>query len=82
MQNAEHLNCADTSRLTTACMRAAGLQAEVVWAPGHFWTQVQIDGQGVYSDLTGCTGCRSSHDLGEVWNNMKHTKTEGDKPHC
>lgn len=82
LKNAAHLNCADTSRLTTACMKAAGLQAEVVWGPGHFWTQIQIDGQGVYSDLTGCTGCRSRRALGEVWNNMKHQKTEGDNPHC
>lgn len=82
LKNADHLNCADTSRLTTSCMKAAGLQAQVVWSPGHFWTQVQIDGQGVYSDLTGCTGCKSSHALGEVWNNMKHTKEEGDNPHC
>ena len=82
MQNAGHLNCADTARLTTACMKAAGLQAQVVWHTGHFWTEVSIDGQWVASDLTGNSGQMSVRNLGEVYSNMTKEKEEGDAPHC
>ena len=76
------LNCADTARLTVACMKAAGLEAQVVWAPGHFWTVVKIDGSWVASDLTGSSGAHSVRSLGEVYGNMSPSQYEGDNPHC
>ena len=81
-KNRSHLNCADTARLTTAVMRSAGLDAYVVWAPGHFWTAVYINGKRFYSDLTGASGCLSIRNFGEVWHNMRHTQKEGANPHC
>lgn len=82
LQDAESLNCADTARLTCACFQAAGLTAQVVHGPGHFWTEVQIDGQWVASDLTGCTGCYSKRNLGEVFQNETKDSVCGDEPSC
>ena len=56
IQNASHLNCADTSRLTRAMMSSAGLKAYVVHHSqgyGHFWTIVEIGGKKYASDQTG-----------------------------
>lgn len=80
--NRSHLNCADTARLTTAVMRSAGLNAQVVWAPGHFWTVVFINGKEYASDLTGSSGSLSRRSLGQVWRGMRYTRREGASPHC
>ena len=82
MNHAGELNCADTSRLTCACFKAAKLNARVVHGPNHFWTEVQINGQWVASDLTGCTGCTSRRSLGEVWNGLTKDSVCGDEPSC
>lgn len=50
LDNLPNLNCADTAQLTWAMMTAAGVQATVVHAPGHFWTVLTINGQKYASD--------------------------------
>lgn len=82
LKNAGSLNCADTSCLTRACFSAAGLTARVVHGPGHFWTEVQLDGSWVASDLTGCTGCPSRRSLGQIYNNYSKDRVCGDFPSC
>ena len=82
LKNAGHLNCADTACLTRACMSAGGLTARVVHGPNHFWTEIQISGSWVASDLTGCTGCQSRRSLGEVYNNLSKDSVCGDFPSC
>ena len=82
LKNAGQLNCADTSCLTRACFSAGGLNARVVHGPNHFWTEVQLDGQWVASDLTGCTGCPSRRGLGEVYNGLTKDNVCGDFPSC
>ena len=82
LKNAGSLNCADTSCLTRACFSAAKLTARVVHGPNHFWTEVQLDGQWVASDLTGCTGCPSRRGLGEIYNNYSKDSVCGDFPSC
>lgn len=73
----KHINCADTSQLTWAMMTAAGLQAEVVHGPHHFWTVITINGQEYASDAT-------SHQrhLGDVWKGMSYYAKCGSKPSC
>ena len=66
------LNCGDTAMLTTAMMRSAGLSADVVWAPGHFWTRIQINGKNYYSDQTS-----SSRGWNEVYHNMSYSSVKG-----
>ncbi|MBR3214267.1 MAG: transglutaminase domain-containing protein [Methanosphaera sp.] len=70
--NRTHLNCGDTAMLTTAMMRSAGLTADVVWAPGHFWTRIKINGKEYFSDQTS-----SSRGWNEVYHNMKYTSVKG-----
>lgn len=82
LKNAGHLNCADTACLTRACMSAGGLTARVVHGPNHFWTEIQISGSWVASDLTGCTGCQSRRSLGQVYNNLTKDSVCGDFPSC
>lgn len=82
LKNASHLNCADTSCLTCTCFKAAKLTARVVHGPNHFWTEVQIAGQWIASDLTGCEGCESRRSLGQVWNNYNKDRVCGDFPSC
>lgn len=82
LKNASHLNCADTACLTRASMSAGGLTARVVHGPNHFWTEIQISGSWVASDLTGCTGCQSRRGLGEVYNGLSKDSVCGDFPSC
>ena len=70
--NRSHLNCGDTALLTTAMMRSAGLSADVVWAPGHFWTRIKINGKEYFSDQTS-----SSRGWNEVWRGMRYTSVKG-----
>lgn len=81
------VNCADTSLLECACMKAANLDATVVHGCNHFWTVVTINGKEYACDATNSKG------IGYVWNcNSRqsekvsgggpyHTKN-GDKPDC
>ena len=70
--NRTHLNCGDTAMLTTAMMRSAGLTADVVWAPGHFWTRIKINGKEYFSDQTS-----KYRGWNEVYHNMKYTSVKG-----
>ncbi|MBR3208656.1 MAG: transglutaminase domain-containing protein [Bacilli bacterium] len=81
-QNHEHLNCGDTANLTSAVMRAAGLDAVVVWNPGHFWTVVTINGKEYASDLVGSEGQLSVRAFGEVWQNRTYDKKCGKTTGC
>ena len=70
--NRTHLNCGDTALLTTSMMRSAGLTADVVWAPGHFWTRIKINGKEYFSDQTS-----KYRSWNEVYHNMKYTSVKG-----
>lgn len=70
--NRSHLNCGDTALLTTAMMRSAGLDADVVWAPGHFWTRIKIGGKSYYSDQTS-----KSRAWNTVYHNMSYSSVKG-----
>lgn len=69
LENHEHLNCGDTSILTSACMKAGGLNAYIVLRcdSAHFFTVIEIDGTKYYSDLTWSEGQRSQRPWNEVW---------------
>ena len=66
------LNCGDTAMLTTAMMRSAGLTADVVWAPGHFWTRIKINGKEYFSDQTD-----KSRAWNTVYHNMRYSSVKG-----
>ena len=63
------LNCGDTAILTTACMKAGGLNAYIVLRcdRAHFFTVIEIGGQKYYSDLVWSEGQRSRRPFNEVW---------------
>ena len=73
----KHLNCADTSRLTRAMMSSAGLDAEVVHGPDHFWTIVTINGQEYASDATS-----RMRKFNQVMRNLTYSSKCGDNPSC
>ena len=83
-QHAKELNCADTSRLVTACYKAAGFQCQVVWGPGHFWNELTIGGEVITVDLSsGQTGVAPSRAMGDKLSAGGSAQTrEGDNPHC
>ena len=83
------INCADTSRLTSALMRAAGLNAYVVHAPNHFYTIIEINGAKYISDQTGngsawntywtaCCGRKTNSDL----KGGNYYRVNGNEPDC
>lgn len=82
LKNASHLNCADSSRLGRACYAAAGLKAQVVHGPDHFWVEVQVNGQTVSSDVTGPQGGACVRDLNEIYNGLTKDGDCGDEPSC
>lgn len=83
-QHAKELNCADTSRLVTACYKAAGFQCQVVWGPGHFWNELQVGSETITIDLSsGQTGVAPSKAMGDkISAGGSAQKREGDNPHC
>lgn len=83
-QHAKELNCADTSRLVTACYKAAGFQCQVVWGPGHFWNELQVGSETITIDLSsGTTGVAPSKAMGDkISAGGSAQKREGDNPHC
>lgn len=83
-QHAKELNCADTSRLVTACYKAAGFQCQVVWGPGHFWNELQIGSETITVDLSsGSTGVAPSKPMGDKLDaGGSAQQKEGDNPHC
>ena len=83
-QHAKELNCADTSRLVTACYKAAGFQCQVVWGPGHFWNELQVGSETITIDLSsGKTGVAQSKAMGDkISAGGSAQKREGDNPHC
>lgn len=72
-----NLNCGDTAMVTTAMMRSAGLEADVVWAPGHFWTRIKINGNEYFSDCTS-----KQRGWNTVWNNMGYESVKGTWCEC
>lgn len=83
-QHAKELNCADTSRLVTACYKAAGFQCQVVWGPGHFWNELTIGSEVITVDLSsGSTGTPPSKPMGQKLSaGGSKQQDEGDNPHC
>lgn len=82
LQNAAHLNCADSSRLGRACYSAAGLQCQVVHGPNHFWVEVKINGSIVASDITGSEGAACVRPLGQVYDGLTKDSDCGQNPSC
>lgn len=72
-----HLNCTDTSRLTRAMMSSAGLNAQVVHGPNHFWTVITINGKEYASDATS-----HQRSINQVWKGMSYYAKCGDNPSC
>lgn len=83
-QHAKELNCADTSRLVTACYKAAGFQCQVVWGPGHFWNELTIGGEVITVDLSsGSTGVPPSKPMGQKLSaGGSKQEDNGDNPRC
>lgn len=75
-------NCADTANLTSAVMRAAGLDAYVVHGPNHFWTVVSINGKEYASDLVWTEGQLSGRPFNEVYNNLTYYNKDGKTASC
>lgn len=69
--NTQGLNCGDTALLTTACMKAAGLDAYIGFRcdHAHYFTVILINGVKYYSDLTWSTGSFSKRAWNVVWQN-------------
>lgn len=65
------LNCGDTSILTVACMKSAGLNAYTVLRcdSAHYFTVIEIGGTKYYSDLVWSEGQRSQRPWNETWQN-------------
>lgn len=76
------LNCTDTANLTSAVMRAAGLDAIVVYGDYHFWTVITINGKEYASDLVWSEGQLSNRPFNEVYQNQTYTKKCGKKSCC
>lgn len=74
---AQHLNCGDTAMLTTAMMRSAGLDANVVQGPYHFWCVIKINGKEYASDNTSNEGEHCYRDFNQVWDNLKYDSVKG-----
>lgn len=75
-------NCADTANLTSAVMRAAGLNAYVVHGPNHFWTEIDINGQKYVSDLVWSEGQLSGRPFNEVYHNLTSDSKCGNTASC
>lgn len=67
------LNCGDTSILTVACMKSAGLEAYTAFRCDHkhYFTVIVINGTKYYSDLVWDEGQRSQRPWNETWENNK-----------
>lgn len=76
-KNRSHLNCADTARLTRSMMSSAGLNAQVVHGPHHFWTVIKIGGKEYASDATS-----RKRKWNKVLDNLKYYKKNGKNPEC
>ena len=76
------VNCADSSSIGRVAYTAAGLKAQVVHGPNHFWVEVNIDGSIVASDVTGAEGAHCVRGLGQVWNGLSKDSDNGDWPSC
>lgn len=65
------LNCGDTSILTVACMKSAGLNAFIGFRcdHAHYFTVIKIGGKEYYSDLTWSEGQLSKREWNTVWQN-------------
>lgn len=78
-KNRSHLNCADTSILTSSMMRSAGINCYIVHggsgSNGHYWTLLRINNKDYHSDAT-------SHQRGfnKIWLNLKVNRKCGDSP--
>ena len=83
-KHSEGINCADTSRLVTACYKAAGFQAQVVSCDGHYWNEVMINGTAQTVDLSsGQTGQPCTHELGHrLLADVPKSGEHGDNPSC
>lgn len=75
-------NCADTANLTSAVMRAAGLNAYVVHGPNHFWTEIDINGKKYVSDLVWSEGQLSGRPFNEVYDNLTSDSKCGNTASC
>ena len=80
----EGINCADTSRLVTACYKAAGFQCQVVSGPGHYWNELTIGSEVITLDLSsGQTGVKPSKPMGEkLMTGGSNGTPNGDNPSC
>lgn len=70
-------NCADTSRLTCAMFKSAGLNATIIHGAYHFWTVVTIKGKEYASDAT-----HNGRPFNKVWKGLSTGKKCGDTPDC
>ena len=65
----KHHNCGDGAATIVAMMRCAGLKADIMHKPGHFYVRVRVDGVYYYCDQAGAIGARNKRVLGKKGNN-------------
>lgn len=65
----KHHNCGDGAATIVAMMRCAGLKADIMHKPGHFYVRVRVDGVYYYCDQAGASGARNKRVLGKKGNN-------------
>ena len=58
-------------------MSSAGLNAQVVHGPNHFWTVITINGKEYASDATS-----HQRSINQVWKGMSYYAKCGDNPSC
>ena len=76
--DSKKLNCANTSQVTVAALKSAGItDCQVVHGPNHFWTIMNINGKEYSSDATS-----KSRKFDTVLKNLKYHTKCGDAPSC
>ena len=64
------LNCADGANVLTALFRTAGLNADILHGPHHFFVRLKIDGKTYYTDNAAKSGNHTSRAFGSTWKGM------------
>ena len=62
-------NCGDGASTLVAMFRCAGLNADIMHKPGHFYVRLKINGTKYYCDQSGASGSHNNKTLGKKGDN-------------
>ena len=66
---ADRHNCGDGASTLVAMFRCAGLDADIMHKPGHFYVRLKINGEKYYCDQSGASGAHNNKTLGKKGDN-------------